>query len=86
MSSSSSSPAPAAAPSVTVSGNAEWNKNSWHWEEKLLTPWAHDRIRALVSNYVFTNVDARITKVDKLAGDCQVTQKQTYKQKKLMCV
>ena len=48
-----------------------WNKNSWHWEEKKYTPWAHAWLqeRLLAVQVETGGGAARITAVTKLTGD-----------------
>ena len=52
-----------------------WNKNSWHWEEKKYTPWAHEWLKEnLVGVSVESDgVSARITKVGSVTGDVRAT-------------
>lgn len=51
-----------------------WNPNSYHWEEKPLTPWAKDRLSELIKGY---DIDlpggtARVVAVD-LTGDASLS-------------
>lgn len=47
--------------------------------------WAKSRLRELLNGYEFTNVKARITGVDKLTGDCQVSQMISTAEQKSVC-
>ena len=42
-------------------------------EERNLTEWAKERLTELLGSYVFTSVDAHVTKVDKIEGDVCVS-------------
>ena len=48
-----------------------WNKNSWHWEEKKYTTWAHGWLREKLTaiNVEKSGASARVTKIAQLTGD-----------------
>lgn len=46
------------------------NVNSWHWEEKDCSKWAHSRLKEILSSIEISDMgDLTVIKVDKLSGD-----------------
>lgn len=56
---------------VGAGAGSLWNKNSWHWEEKKYTAWAHNWIKENLPTIRVENSDAsaRITSVTHVSGD-----------------
>lgn len=68
--------AASAAPAGTGS---VWNQNSWHWEEREVTAWAHEDIKTRLRAIEVTKdgVSARVSDIPELKGAVRSSRRET---------